>query len=100
MPRSDHGLLLFISTRRASESTPKLPAHWWNDEYHLIRSEAEEAGTNMGEIIQFTAKSELERARLIREARAIYDSIFPAALPISERQNAASTSRSDEFPLP
>lgn len=33
----------------------------------------------MGEIVRFIPKSELERARLIREARAIYDSIFPPA---------------------
>jgi hypothetical protein len=31
----------------------------------------------MGEVIRFLPKSERERARLIREARAIYDSIFP-----------------------
>ena len=31
----------------------------------------------MGEIVRFTPKSELEPARLIHEARAIYDSIFP-----------------------
>lgn len=31
----------------------------------------------MGEIVRLIPKSELERARLIREARAIYDSIFP-----------------------
>jgi hypothetical protein len=31
----------------------------------------------MGEIVGFVSKSELERLRLIREARAIYDSIFP-----------------------
>jgi hypothetical protein len=34
-------------------------------------------GTEMGEIAGFVPKSELERVRLIREARAIYDSIFP-----------------------
>ena len=33
----------------------------------------------MGEVIRFIPKSEIERARLIREARAIYDRIFPAA---------------------
>jgi hypothetical protein len=33
----------------------------------------------MGEVIQFIPKSEIERARLIREARAMYDRIFPAA---------------------
>ncbi|MBH5397316.1 hypothetical protein HZZ13_05850 [Bradyrhizobium sp. CNPSo 4010] len=35
----------------------------------------------MGEIVRFVSKSELEKARLIREARAIYDSIFPPAVP-------------------
>ncbi|BAL76922.1 hypothetical protein [Bradyrhizobium cosmicum] len=35
----------------------------------------------MGDIVRFVPKSELERARLIREARAIYDSIFPPAEP-------------------
>jgi hypothetical protein len=35
----------------------------------------------MGEVIQFVSKSERERLRLIREARAIYESIFPSADP-------------------
>ncbi|WP_441236063.1 hypothetical protein [Bradyrhizobium sp. 930_D9_N1_4] len=35
----------------------------------------------MGEIVRLVPKSELERARLIAEARAIYDSIFPPAAP-------------------
>ena len=35
----------------------------------------------MGEIIRFVPKSERERARLIREARAIYDRIA-ASMPI------------------
>lgn len=39
----------------------------------------------MGEVIQFIPKSELERTRLVREARAIYDSIFPPADAISEQ---------------
>jgi hypothetical protein len=41
----------------------------------------------MGEVLLFVAKSERERARLIREARAIYDSIFPLADSVSEQQN-------------
>lgn len=41
----------------------------------------------MGEIIRFIPKSERERARLIREARAIYDSIFPSADPASEQRD-------------
>jgi hypothetical protein len=46
----------------------------------------------MGEIIRFVPKSERERSRLIREARAIYDSIFPPADPISVKQNKAPVS--------
>jgi hypothetical protein len=39
----------------------------------------------MGEVIRFISKSERERARLVREARAIYDDIFPPADPESEQ---------------
>jgi hypothetical protein len=39
----------------------------------------------MGEIVGFASKSELERVRLIREARAIYDSIFPPTDAIAAR---------------
>jgi hypothetical protein len=35
----------------------------------------------VGEIVRLIPKSELERARLIAEARAIYDSIFPPVAP-------------------
>jgi hypothetical protein len=42
----------------------------------------------MGEVIQFIPKSERERVRLIREARAIYDSIFPPGEPVVEPQKA------------
>ena len=41
----------------------------------------------MGEIIRFVSKSECERNRLIREARAIYDSVFPPADPVSEQRD-------------
>jgi hypothetical protein len=47
----------------------------------------------MGEVIRFIPKSERERARLIREARAIYDSIFPPADPVSEQQNKGPASQ-------
>ena len=40
----------------------------------------------MGEVIRFVSKSELERARLIKEARAIYDRIFPPADSVSEQR--------------
>jgi len=60
----------------------------------------------MGEVIRFVSKSERERDRLIREARAIYDSIFPPADPGSEKRNhapvihtrsGAHTYRRDDF---
>lgn len=31
----------------------------------------------MGDFVRFVSRSDLERARLIREARAIYESVFP-----------------------
>jgi len=46
----------------------------------------------MGEVIRFVSRSERERALLVREARAIYDSVFPPADPVSERQNKAPVS--------
>jgi hypothetical protein len=58
----------------------------------------------MGEVIRFIPKSERERIRLIRRARAIYDSIFPPVDPIGEQRGKPSaghtvtgvtTSRSD-----
>ena len=41
-------------------------------------------GAHMGEIAGFVSKSERERLRLIREARAIYDSIFPPTDAVAE----------------
>ncbi|MGA7807400.1 hypothetical protein [Bradyrhizobium sp.] len=40
----------------------------------------------MGEVIRFISKSDLERARLIREARANYESVFPPAAPAGEER--------------
>lgn len=49
----------------------------------------------MGDVVRFVSKSELERARLIHEARAIYDSIFPPSEPAptadQEREDAPSS---------
>ena len=39
----------------------------------------------MGDISRLIPKSELERLRLIREARAIYDSIFPPTDAVAAR---------------
>jgi hypothetical protein len=46
----------------------------------------------MGEVVRFISKPERERARLIREARAMYDSIFPPADPAGEQQDSARIS--------
>ena len=46
----------------------------------------------MGEVIRFISKSECERARLIREARATYDSIFPPSDLAGEQQDKAQVS--------
>jgi len=42
----------------------------------------------MGEVIRFIPRSERERIRLIREARAIYDSIFPSASVADQSERA------------
>jgi len=47
----------------------------------------------MGEIIRFVSKSERERMRLIQEARAIYDSIFPSADSSGEGQDKTPLGR-------
>ena len=43
----------------------------------------------MGKVIRFIPKAERERVRLVREARAIYDSIFPPSDPFSEQSDKA-----------
>lgn len=45
----------------------------------------------MGEVIQFVSKSERERIRLIREARAMYDSVFPPTDPASGPRDGSPT---------
>ena len=45
----------------------------------------------MGEVVRFVSKSERERDRLIREARAIYDSIFPPADPAKKQREPEDT---------
>jgi tRNA threonylcarbamoyladenosine modification (KEOPS) complex Pcc1 subunit len=47
----------------------------------------------MGEVVRFVPKAELERILLVREARAIYESVFPSAIPVNEQRHRASASR-------
>ena len=43
----------------------------------------------MGDVVQFISKSALDRARLVREARAIYESIFPTEkAPASQQRDS------------
>ena len=51
----------------------------------------------MGEVIRFVPKSERERIRLIREARANYDSIFPPADRVSEAPAARTTGSTNVY---
>jgi len=46
----------------------------------------------MDEFFRFVSRSERERVRLILEARAIYDSVFPPTDPVSKRQDGAPAS--------
>jgi hypothetical protein len=60
----------------------------------------------MGKVIRFVSKSDGERAGLIREARAIYNSVFPSVELVSEEDRGshtvggADTYRSDGVLLP
>jgi len=47
----------------------------------------------MGEVIQFIPKAERERRRLIREARAMYDSVFPSSNSSNEQKDKTSITR-------
>ncbi len=41
----------------------------------------------MGEVIRFIPKAEREQLRLIREARAMYDSVFPSSDLANEQRD-------------
>jgi len=51
----------------------------------------------MGEVILFVSKAERERARLIRGARAIYDSIFPADFAAAKQQDDITAGKDGKF---
>src|SRR6267154_5857857 len=52
---------------------------------YSLNASTNQVGTPMGDIVRLVPKSELERIRLIRETRAIYDSIFPPTDVVGER---------------
>ena len=47
----------------------------------------------MSDVIRFISKAERERARLIQEARAIYDGIFPPGEAVGQQRDAGSGRR-------
>jgi hypothetical protein len=58
----------------------------------------------MGEVIRFIPKAERERTRLIREARAMYDSVFPSTNSVNAQRdktpitvNGAAVRHSDQI---
>ena len=53
----------------------------------------------MGEVLRFFPKSQRDRARLIREARAICDSIFPPNDPVREQQDKIPLSHTVGGPI-
>jgi hypothetical protein len=59
---------------------------------YLLAETPPERGTlrqeaNMGEVVRFVSKAERERLRLIREARAMYDSVFPSSPSINAHRD-------------
>jgi hypothetical protein len=66
--------------RRSSKAEDQLLLTLSFAEYFLRISNL---GEQMGEVVQFIPKRDLDRARLIQEARAIYERIFPTEGPAS-----------------
>ena len=56
-------------------------------------------GEHMGEVVRFVSKRELERARLIDEARALYESIFPTEGPASKERDCSPGTRAIRLDL-
>jgi len=48
----------------------------------------------MGDVIRFVSKADLERARLVREARANYESVFPSGT-VSDAEKATPPAKSE-----
>jgi hypothetical protein len=80
----------------------------FNRELKRVRLVQKRPGAGRGEVIRYVSRSERERARLVREARAIYEGIFPPADPLSAQQDkargghlatgAANAGRGDRIP--
>jgi hypothetical protein len=53
----------------------------FDPELRRLRLDRSRCGASTGEVVRFVSSSERARARLVREARAIYDGIFPPTDP-------------------
>ena len=58
---------------------------WHDIRFAVLTYSLEYPEPPMGEVVRFIPRSELERARLIREARVIYEHIFPPADQANKR---------------
>ena len=58
---------------------------WHDIRFVVLAYSLEYTEPPMGEVVRFVPKAELERARLIREARVIYEYIFPPADQAAKR---------------
>ena len=70
---------------------------------HLLTETPPERGTlhqeaNMGEVVRFVSKAERERLRLIREARATYDSVFPSSQSINAQRDKTTKAQTVNGP--
>jgi hypothetical protein len=65
------------SSSKAEDLKPAVP----DDVIGGIFPRFSNLGEQMGEVVQFIPKRDLDRARLIQEARAIYERIFPTEGP-------------------
>ena len=81
--------ILSLRTAGGGANRSRAPQSTWHDDCDLKAEAISSLGLErtMGEVIRFVPKSELERVRLIREARAIYDGIFPSTDSASEQRD-------------
>jgi len=61
---------------------------WHDIRFAVLTYSLEYTEPPMREVVRFVPKAELERARLIREARVIYEHIFPPADQASKRPDS------------
>src|SRR5258706_5844280 len=89
-----HSALVLRECRSHKFFIPPPPANWWCKSardpkslggdgmmFVMASSRISCLGAHMGEVVQFIPKRDLERVRLIQEARAIYERIFPPQAP-------------------